>query len=237
MLFKPTELSDKSVINIINDLLLKYPKGPHGKIKKDSYTVDESWRPSTGHYGNIVRMKNHGDPLFGYDIATLCKVKWALDGNYRYTLRSIASGNITETALSRRTNRLEDRMSQIQRAFDLANVPSIYLVKFSNMYSYRYRGHWADPSVIVVASTDNTAKLLGKTVAAGAGVVVSEDKIVVRRMCVNDEEILNHYRKMYVDKLVDSISKLRHQSEIVKEQIERLMSFSVSMADFNNATS
>ena len=238
MELKQTELSNEKVIYILNDLLEKYPKGPRRKMKKSDYYTTRKYRPSTGHYGSVtVDAVRKPGMLFGYDISTLAKFAYAIDGNYRYVINA-ASGNslLTAKSVSRRANRLQDRIEEIHSTFANSNVRSIYRVTFSDMYGYSYRSNWTNPTVMVVASNENAALLLGKTVAAGAGIVLKDEQINVRRVNVADKYIIEQVKLNCMKNITGSLSKLKKDAERIKSQIEHLVNFSVSLSSFNENT-
>lgn len=238
-IFKKTELSDEKVVSILKDILEKYPKGESGKMKKSDYTSRRQWRPSTGHYG-LMTVDTNRKPgkLFGYDISTLKRFVYAMDGQYRYAVRELyrdESGLCPSSkSVSRRTNRAVDRISQIDDCWEISEVSSIYRVTFGSMYSYSYGSNWTNPTVIVVASNEKAATFLGKTVAAGAGIILEDDKIHVRRLSVADKHILENVKSACLKDITSSLSKLKKDAERTQKQIEQLMNFSVSLTTFND---
>ena len=234
--FRKTELSDQQIVKMIKDLVEKFPKGKSGRYSKNDYSVNRVLRHSTGHWGNnIILNACSKDIEYGYHISDLKKLEYAINGNYRQCIYTIWP-EINRKAITRRSNRLQDRMYIARRRFTNAAVPSIYEVSFRNLYERNWRSSWVNPVVTVVSSSDSTAALLGKTVAAGAGIAIDQSGIDVNRVEVYDKFIMSNRREGCLTNITKAISALQEDGSTIRDQIETLANFAVSLSEFNEHT-
>ena len=136
------KLSEKRAVQIVKDLLQKYPKGPRGRkgYKKEDYVQYRDW-DENGNYRNFVKL-SCDTPNFGYKDDDLIQLSFmtiasdAHDGfrtsewDYKYLVRAIypelGYQSKAVTSRSRRLcNRIGNHVGRLVRGGTLAGVYKI----------------------------------------------------------------------------------------------------------------
>ncbi len=223
-----TSFSDSSRDGVVDDLLKRYPAGPAGAWVKGDYSSSWEWSQAADVYRDTpVPPKAH----FGYSPETMMRVYWGMNkGNVRNYIRE-RWPDISYKAVSRRENRLLDRVKPgvniFQRGRGDEEGRGIWEVRLPEV-SIR---------IHVIASSEESAKIIGRTVAAGAGIVSTgkNDYYAFQSSLVNtaDVELLKHYREEDIESCRSQLK--RTQKAIRKQQREAaaLVELSVSLLDFN----
>ena len=146
---------------IVDDLLKKYPTGPRGRFTKHDYEPKEEYCRRYNDYKtyyHVVKRHQHWES-YGYGDEVLMMVFEIVRkcGGYRPYAKQRwpdAGG----TAISRRVNRIEKRVSAAVDRFKKSEGHGIFEVK-----------NESGISIYVIATTKNSAAFLGKTMLASAG--------------------------------------------------------------------
>ena len=157
-------ISRKQADRIVDDLLDKYPSGPQCRFAKCHYEQNEKWVQRYNAYRKYVVLSSAAPGLdpekaasFGYGDEMLTMVEHHIGSNTRSYVRT-RYPDISSTAVSRRQNRLDDRVGSAVRRFRSGSGRGIY--KVSND---------SDVALYVIANTDTSACFLVKTILATAG--------------------------------------------------------------------
>ena len=220
---------------IIDDLLKLHPTGPRGNLVKDDYKRGHQYSSTRRGYINMTTPNRDGRayPYFGYDLETLQRVWYeASNGNYRSYIRSRWGDDIGSKAVSRRENRLRDRLQPAHDAFIRQNTRGIWECRAT--YGLK---------LFVMAGSQETAILLTKTMLAGCGFTVDE---YVRASLVNvaDPKLLANYNNTNMERVANSlktsintIEKEKHNVSTYKEMITALEDFGKVQPEMLGVTS
>lgn len=217
----------KTVDRVISDLLLKYPTGKTGKVKKEHYRVVENWRPSTDKYAMMVLgNEDLNSKNFGWDIETVVRARYYIQhnvGSIRNYLREMYPDS-GHKSISRKENRLADRLPNIQKAWDkLYGNDAIWCVRLAH-----------NARVHVIASSEKSAELLGKTVAAGAGILSSDSRYWATKEGPADPEVLSSLRNQQVKRITSTIESNKRRVSELNEASAALVELCVSLQEFNH---
>jgi len=214
----------ETVDAIIADLLKKYPEGADSNLTKDDYHNDWCWRQSTDRYTNMTKCKD--DPNFGWHVETLARASFFIDKNFsglRYYLREI-DNTASSKAISRRENRLLDRLLPARRSWTNSSTgEAIYSIRLA---------HGA--IVHVISSSDKSAEIMGKTVAAGAGILSSDSRYYAQKVAPADPDMLTQLRMEQVANITKTIQRNRVKVKEIRESSAALTELCVSLQDFND---
>lgn len=214
-------ISNQKVDQVIDDLLLKFPKGEKGKLSKTDYGTEWDWRPSTSQYTHIITCN---EPYWGWSAETLYRVHYKIlqGGSLRSFIRS-RDENASSKAISRRENRLQDRLYDAKRNWERSTGDAIWTVRV---------GHGVE--VHVISSSEKSAEMLGKTVAAGAGMYASSEKLWTRKAAPADDKILKELRLRQVKSITEAVKRNAEKIEELKRKSASLMEMCVSLQEFNS---
>ena len=223
-----TSLSDKKRDTIIDDLLMKFPTGPKGRLKKDDYTMSHRWVQSSDSYRDVAQPPDD-NPYYGYDRETFARLLWACSkGN----LRSYLNDRFTKVgrkAISRRFNRLDDRLRDPAQRWQRDNDGSaaIWSAKIPQV----------DVVLYVVSTGEPAAKMVAKTIAAGAGIVVKDvNDYYTGFRCTKVHPVDNVTMAFYREKSLSQVSKeMKSAHETIssyQKRAENLINLSVSLREF-----
>jgi len=219
---------EKSIISkrkrdsIIDDLLTIHPTGPRGVLKKSDYTRDYKWSNRHRGYANITGPITSGPayPHYGYDLDTLQRVWWeCCKGDLRSYIRG-RWDDIGNKAVSRRENRLNDRLKVAHEAFVKENSRGIWECR--PFYGLK---------LFVMAGNEATAKLLTKTMVAGCGIKVDE-YMRATRVNVAEPSLLSHYNNVNVSRVSSQLKGALEKLENARTNIERYREMLSALEDF-----
>tara|TARA_E500000331_G_scaffold343338_1_gene378045 strand:- start:765 stop:1460 length:696 start_codon:yes stop_codon:yes gene_type:complete len=217
----------KTVDRVISDLLLKYPTGKTGRVKKEHYRTTERWRPSTDRYAMmVIGDEDLNSKNFGWDIETVVRAKHYIQhniGSLRAYLREMYPDSGCKS-ISRKENRLNDRLPEMQKAWERLNdSDAIWCVRLAH-----------SAKVHVIASSEKSAELLGKTVAAGAGILCNDSRYWATKEGPADPEVLDSLRKEQVRRITSTIESNRRRVKELNSTSAALVELCVSLQEFNN---
>ena len=195
-------------VDIINDLIRNRPKGPAGNTV--TYEVTNEYCYDSGRYKNFAE-PSHAQ--FGYDDGILFDLGFKDRGEVDAYLRERDFDNKSDwtlgrkkATLTRRTNRLWDRISQSVRRVQRAGGRGIYKIKESP-YSGSLFGH-------LYAETKEEAAITAKIYF---GYLASEPERLtcefVRRGSVTEMKELNDSLVKSLDKKIERIESERANLE------------------------
>ena len=220
---KTYSITKETVDQVIEDLLRKFPKGQKGLLKKSDYREASCWRTSTDRYCMMVQPIPDGVD-FGWDPEIVTRAHYWIyqSGGMRDYLRS-RDPDAGYKAISRRVNRLDDRIPRSQSAWKKSNSPAIWNVRI---------GYSAE--LHVISTSQQSAEMLGKTVAAGAGLVGRGDRIWASKEAPADLQILNSLRSTQVNRITRKIEGNTERIKELREQSAALLELCVSLQEFNS---
>ncbi len=220
---KTYSITKETVDQVIEDLLRKFPKGQKGLLKKSDYREASCWRTSTDRYCMMVQPIPDGVD-FGWDHDLVYRAYYWIseNGGMRDYLRS-KDPNAGYKAISRRVNRLDDRIPRSQSAWKKSSSPAIWNVRI---------GYSAE--LHVISTSQQSAEMLGKTVAAGAGLVGGGDRIWASKEAPADLQVLQHLRSRQVRRITKKIEANTERVNELKEQSAALLELCVSLQEFNS---
>ena len=212
-------IEEKTVDVLIEDLLSKFPKGSKGKLTKDDYSEDYRWRSSTDRYTNVIFPKDGNN--WGWDYETTARSMFWIEQNFGSVRRYLRARDpdAGSKAISRRENRLTDRLTK--RGWERSDGPAIWQVRL---------GHSAE--LHVITSSERSAVILGKTVAAGAGIV--SDRIWASKHSPADMTILNDLRTEQVKRITAKVESNTKRIQELKDSSAALLELCVSLQEFNS---
>tara|TARA_R110002020_G_scaffold67820_2_gene177903 strand:- start:873 stop:1559 length:687 start_codon:yes stop_codon:yes gene_type:complete len=220
-------LSPDEADSIIDDLLKKYPAGPRGNWTKEDYTVEyDMWSSSAGVYRDVPMPPI---PYFGYSVDKLMRVysyMLSRGGTRQYIGDRFKIGT---KAVSRRYNRLEDRVKPAVQKFKRGaedGTPAIYEVSIPGLHQ----------DIHVIATSTRAAETLAKTVCAGAGVIASDGYYHTVRQSPADHEILRQKRASEISNITNTIKSSQAKIRQIKDKVTKLLDISVVLSEFNLQT-
>ena len=208
---------------IIDDLLKLHPTGPRGNLVKDDYKRGHQWSSTRSGYVNMTTPLRDGRawPHYGYDVETLQRVWHETDqGNYRSYLRTRWGSDIGSKAVSRRENRLRDRLQPAHDAFIRQNTRGIWECRAA--YGLR---------LFVMAGSSETAILLTKTMLAGCGFKV-DDYVRANLVNVPDPKLLAHYNNKNMERVASSLKRSIKTIEDEKQNVSTYKEMITALEDF-----
>ena len=214
-------MTDTQRDKIVDDLLSKFPSGPRGVLTKDNYDMD--MRHSNA--ANVYRLTAVcEEKYFGYDEDILMQVFWRMsEGNIREYIRSRWT-DIGSRAISRRYNILSDRLDRAVNRFRRQNARGIWEVTYypKNIKLY------------VMASSSDTSRMLARTMLAGCGIIVEEQRFYSSRVNVDCPSTLKHYTDRNFETVKHSIKHSIEKLEDLKAKIESLNNLKTVLETFGD---
>ena len=222
-------ISRKRADKIVDDLLNKYPKGPRGLLKKEHYSIDSVWHWSSKRYTKEVVLPEDlwcaykNAKSFGYGDDVLAMVHYHINeaGGMRQYLRD-RDKSCGKVAITRRTNRLDRRVTKTNSRFVEASGRGIYKVRNSS-----------DVNLYVISNSPETAKFLAKTMLATSG-IESTSHMYAKKITVASTEILKKYNDESYKSALRRTQSLAKNIERQKAQIVALNHLAESIIDFGD---
>ena len=205
---------------MIDDLLSKFPIGPRGVIDRTQYRKKYQWSAAKSEYCDLIVPDDDKSKYYGYDIEDFVRLDYAV-GNLRDYIRK-RWDDISWRAVTRRYNRLYDRIHPTVRSFKSGEGHGIWKVDFSDH----------SLSMFVIAGNGKTAELLGKTMVAGSGLI--SNRIYRSRVNVADPELLAHYNNKNFGNVESKLKSSKASLIKLKEKIESLKKLQLSLSDFGS---
>ena len=222
-------ISRKQADKIVDDLLNKYPKGPKGLLKKEHYSMGETYCWQNRKYIKEVVLpedlwcayKNAKSFGYGDDVLAMVQYHISEDGGMRTYLRH-RDKNCGKVAITRRTNRLDRRVTKTQARFVEAKGRGIYRVRNSS-----------DVNLYVISNSLETAKFLAKTMLATSG-IQSTSHMYAKKVTVASTEILKKYNNESYKSALRRSQSLAKDIEKQRAQIIALNHLAESIIDFGD---
>ena len=164
------------------------------------------------------------EKYFGYDEDILMQVFWRMsEGNIREYIRSRWT-DIGSRAISRRYNILSDRLDRAVNRFRRQNARGIWEVTYypKNIKLY------------VMASSSDTSRMLARTMLAGCGIIVEEQRFYSSRVNVDCPSTLKHYTDRNFETVKHSIKHSIEKLEDLKAKIESLNNLKTVLETFGD---
>ena len=203
---------------IIDDLLEKYPKGPRGNLQKKHYTHNDEWCNDRKAY--ITKVIPPVDN-FGYTIETIVRLYHAAPDLRTYVQERWDS--LKRTGVSRRTNRLQSRISEPYRQWVRTDDRAIYKV---DVFDY--------VPVYVIASSKRTARYIAKTLVIGTGLEGNTEHSSTRKVFLADTDALQVYNKNSQKKIDQRIEITLGKIENLQKDSEKLIALSESVKNYGS---
>ena len=206
--------------NIANDLLKKYPSGHDGFLKKRNYTTKEKWCDRYQSYRAFITLEDCSHGNFGYSHEELARVSFLLSP--RSWVRETFE-DISYTAVSRRSNRLEERLSESNSLYMRGKIEceSIFRCEISNVYVY------------INASSEKTAEQIFKTMFCLS--LEDEQKIAWRISRVEpfSSYRLSEFKHLSIKNVEEAIASKNRRIEQTKKSLNDLLMLSSTIEMFN----
>jgi hypothetical protein len=222
-------ISRRRCDQIVDDLLNKYPKGPKGLLKKEHYTIHESWSYRARRYKKYVKLPEDlwcaygNSDSFGYGDELLSMVQYHISnaGGTRSYLE-VRDADAKGGALTRRSNRIEQRVGTASKRFIEAGDRGIYKVDNDSTVS-----------LYVIANSDKSAQFLAKTMLATSG-IIQKRHMYTRKIAVASTELLKTYTDMSHKRSLSRAKSLKDEIEKNKVKIIALSHLSEAIKDFGD---
>tara|TARA_Y100000310_G_scaffold343134_1_gene449390 strand:+ start:2572 stop:3264 length:693 start_codon:yes stop_codon:yes gene_type:complete len=201
-------MKDSARDKIVDDLLVRYPRGPNKKVKKEDYEQTEDYdydvnryrkyvhtTPSSTHYGY--------DPgvIFDMGLHTQRQVEKYVHKRFYASLGWLSSGHTA--GRTRKTNRLWERISEVITDLRKMEIPGIYLLGGS------YR-----------------SQRLGHIYSAGPTEAIATGKVMFSHVMENKHMTATLVSRSGIDKILsfnkDIYSEVRSEIKRQKEQIKSI---------------
>jgi|1_EtaG_2_1085319.scaffolds.fasta_scaffold00839_7 hypothetical protein len=212
-------ISDHERDQIVDDLLKKFPQGPRKRLTKDDYEVKERWSSFKNCYAKIVV------PLvsnFGYTQEQIVKVHWAMDEERIRPYIRERWPTIGVKAVSRRENRLEERIAPIVNSFKGSSGRGVWNVRFGETFGLH-----------VIANTRESAIFLAKTILAG-NLIPDDSDFQAVRVNVDDPKLLDHYNTRSLKRIRSRIEIVTDRMEINRKKTEGMKKLCLSLDDLGD---
>ena len=216
--------------NMLKDLLKKYPTGVNGTVRKWDYQISHEWNASARVYRDTTviakdyrHYKTHR--WWGYSPSDMIQMrKRVAKSGIRSYLREVDpdAGN---RAISRRENILSHRIEKGAQAFKNEDGPAIWMVRVNY-----------DNSVHVIASSTDSAKLIGRAMLAGCG-ITAKNEWDVRAERVDVPSIANcsHYNEESLNKATRNLKDAISEIESYKKKCKKLNLLIEALTEFGQS--
>ncbi len=109
---------------VMDDLLKRFPEGKDGKLTKRDYQMVERWSQSADVSRDTPILIEDNGTVFGWPVEDIVRSLWRADNNIRHYI-SRRWPDLTSKAITRRYNRLNDRIQPVVSRFSRREGPGI----------------------------------------------------------------------------------------------------------------
>ena len=209
-------ISDHERDQVVDDLLKRFPQGPHKRLTRDDYEVKERWSSFKNCYAKRVESLV---PNFGYAPEKIVRVHWAMnEEKIRFYIRE-RWPTIGIKAVSRRENRLVERITPIVNEFKGGSGRGVWKVRFGEAFG-----------IHVIANTRQSAIFLAKTILAG-NIVPDDDDFYASRVNVDDPKLLDHYNTRSLERIRSRMDVVADRMETNRKKMEGMKKLCLSLDD------